>query len=248
MIYVKNIYYSYTADKNNNRNDVLADVSFNMENGEFVSILGSSGCGKTTLVNILAGYLKNNRGKVIINNTEVNKPGRSRIVVNQENDLFDWMTVEENMKLVNSDQKAIDKYLNLVGLHEFKGYFPKKLSGGMKKRLSLARALVANPDFLILDEPFTSLDHVTREDLHVELDKIFSFTKKTILLVTHNIDEAIFLSDRIIVLGGKPTSVVNNVKISFPHPRKIEIKNTKNFSSLKNTIKKSYLKVNNLHT
>lgn len=247
MISVKNISYSYSADKNN-RKEVLADVTFDMENGEFVSILGSSGCGKTTLVNILAGYLKNETGKVIINNTAVNKPGRNRIVVNQENDLFDWMTVEDNMKLVNSDQKAIDKYLNLVGLHEFKKYLPKNLSGGMKKRLSLARALVVNPDFLILDEPFASLDHITREDLHKELDKIFSFTKKTILLVTHNIDEAIFLSDRIIVLGGKPTSVVNDIKISFPHPRKIEIKNTKNFSSLKNTIKKSYLKVNNLHT
>lgn len=247
MICVKNISYSYPADKNN-RKEVLADVTFDMENGEFVSILGSSGCGKTTLVNILAGYLKNDTGKIIVNNVEVNKPGRNRIVVNQENDLFDWMTVEENMKLVNSDQKDIDKYLNLVGLREFKEYLPKKLSGGMKKRLSLARALVVNPDFLILDEPFAFLDHVTREDLHTELDKIFSFTKKTILLVTHNIDEAIFLSDRIIVLGDKPASVVNDVKISFPHPRRAGIKNTKSFSSLKSIIKKSYLKINNLHT
>lgn len=241
MIYIKNLSFSYPIGNHNRQKRVLNNISFNINDGEFVSILGRSGCGKTTLVNILAGYLAAEKGNVLINNIEFKKPGKNRIVVNQENDLFEWMTVWENMKLVSNDEKNIDKCLELVGLNEVRQYFSNKLSGGMKKRLSLARALVANPNFLILDEPFVSLDHRTREDLHVELDRIFSFTKKTTLLVTHDIDEAIFLSDRIIILGQKPASVVINLNIDFPHPRELKIKNIKKFIEIKNKIKNSYI-------
>lgn len=241
MIYIKNITYSYSNSRLTKQRLILKNVNLNIKEGEFVSILGRSGCGKTTLVNILAGYLTTKLGKVLINNIEVKKPGKNRIVVNQENDLFEWMTVWENMKLVSNNEENIIRYLELVGLDSFREYFPNNLSGGMKKKLSLARALVVNPEFLILDEPFVSLDHQTREKLHTELDRIFSSTQKTTLLVTHDIDEAIFLSDRIILLGGKPASIVNEVNIDFSHPRKLGIKNRKKFNELKNKIKNSYI-------
>jgi NitT/TauT family transport system ATP-binding protein len=240
MITIKNISYSYTK-KNTNQNEmIVVDIHFSMKSGEFISILGSSGCGKTTLANILAGYYVSETGDILIDNVRVKKPGKNRIVMNQENDLFTWMTVWGNMRLVQTDEKKINKYLKLVGLDNYKEYFPNSLSGGMKKRLSLARALVVNPNFLILDEPFDSLDHRMRETLHLELDRIFSLTKKTTLLVTHDIDEAIFLSDRIIVLGGVPTSIVNQFNIDFPHPRKSGIRNTKKFIQYRNKIKHSY--------
>lgn len=241
MINIKNISFSYLANNHIKEKRVLTDINFKIKNGEFVSILGRSGCGKTTLANILAGYFITQTGKVLINNTEVKNPGKNRIVVNQENDLFPWMTVLENMKLANHDEKYVNKYLKLVCLDEYKQYYPNHLSGGMKKRLSLARALVANPDFLILDEPFNSLDHHMKESLHIEMDRIFSFTKKTTLLVTHDIDEAIFLSDRIIVLGNKPASIVGKLNVSLPHPRELSIKNTKKFTEFKNKIKNSYI-------
>lgn len=241
MINIKNIHFSYSIGSHKEQRLVLTNLSFGLKEGEFVSVLGRSGCGKTTLVNILAGYLNAKNGSVLINEIEVRKPGRNRIVVDQENDLFEWMTVLENMKLVSNNNVNIDKCLKLVGLEGFKQDFPKNLSVGMKKRLSLARALTINPKFLILDEPFASLDHYTKEGLHLELDKIFLLTKKTTFLATHDIDEAIFLSDRIIVLGGKPASIINNFKVGFPHPRKLNIKNTKRFINLKNNIKKSYI-------
>lgn len=241
MINIKNISFSYLANNHIKEKRVLTDINFKIKNGEFVSILGRSGCGKTTLANILAGYFIAQTGKVLINNTEVKNPGKNRIVVNQENDLFPWMTVLENMKLANHDEKYVNKYLKLVGLDEYKQYYPNHLSGGMKKRLSLARALVANPDFLILDEPFNSQDHHMKESLHLEMDRIFSFTKKTTLLVTHDIDEAIFLSDRIIVLSSKSSSIVNKLNIDFPHPRELSIKNEKKFTEFKNKIKNSYI-------
>lgn len=240
MINIKNISFSYPASNHIRENLVLTGINFNIKDGEFVSILGRSGCGKTTLANILAGYLVAQNGKVLINNVAVKKPGKNRIVVNQENDLFTWMTVWENMKLVNSDERNIYKSLKLVGLDRHRQYFPNKLSVGMKKRLSLARALTVNPSFLILDEPFASLDHRIREELHIGLDKIFSFTKRTTLLVTHDIDEAVFLSDRIITLGDKPTSIMNELNVDFPHPRDLSIKNTKKFTEIKNKIRNSY--------
>ncbi|MCX6816542.1 MAG: ABC transporter ATP-binding protein [Candidatus Beckwithbacteria bacterium] len=239
MINIKNVFFSYPGNNHSPSKPILANINFNIKNGEFVSILGRSGCGKTTLVNILAGYLLAKTGQILINNIEVKKPGKNRIVVNQENDLFKWLTVGENMQLVSRDENNISQYLKLVGLNDAREYFPNHLSGGMKKRLSLARALAVNPDFLILDEPFDSLDHHLREELHLELDRIFSLTKKTTLLVTHDIDEAIFLSDRIIVLGGKPASILNQFPINFSHPRKLSLKSCRKFTQYRTILKKA---------
>ena len=240
MIQVKNISFSYADNKKNKEKLILVNINFKIKKSEFVSILGPSGCGKTTLVNILAGYLELKNGEILINKKIVKTPGKNRIVVNQENDLFAWQSVLGNMQMVCSNKSEIEQKLELVGLGESKNLYPSSLSGGMKKRISLARALAPSPEFLILDEPFASLDHKMREELQMQLDRVFFLTKKTTLLVTHDIDEAIFLSDRIIVLGKNPAKIINELEINFPHPRKNSIKTTRKFISLKKQIKKTF--------
>lgn len=240
MITIKNISYYYPSSKSRNEDMIFSNLNFEIKKGEFVSILGKSGCGKTTLANILAGYIKPISGEILINNNAINKPGKNRILVNQENDLFEWITVIGNISIGTNNLLKINKYLKLVDLDQYKYKYPNHLSGGMKKKLSLARALAVDPDFLILDEPFSSLDYYTRQLLHLELDKIFTITEKTIFLVTHDIEEAIFLSDRIIVVGGKPTSIKKEFKIELPHPRKLNMKNTKRFDAIKLQIQKNY--------
>lgn len=238
MINIKNLSFSYLTKSDETL--ILNHINLDIKKGEFVSILGHSGCGKSTLVKILSGYLESQTGEVLINNVSDKKPSKKRIMVNQEDDLFPWMTAYENIKLVNNDEKEIDKCLKLTGLFNYRNYHTNHLSWGMKKRLSLARGLVVNPEILILDEPFSSLDYQTRENLLIELDNIFSLTKKTILLVTHDIDEAIYLSDRIIVLSDTPATIKNEIKIDFPHPRKISIVNSKKFIDIKSKIKNNY--------
>lgn len=152
--------------------------------------------------------MKQDKGQVLMNGKEVIAPGRDRMVINQENDLFEWMTVIENMNLVSSDSKKITNLLELCSLKSFKNYYPNKLSGGMKKRLSLARVLASGCDFIIMDEPFSSQDINTKNKLYKELLEIVKSENKTILLVTHDIEEALFLSDRILVMGKEPTMII----------------------------------------
>ena len=235
MIKIKNLHHSF---KDNNKSiDILKDVSFNIEKGDFTSIIGPSGCGKTTLVNILAGYLKNDKGSILINNNKIEKPGKDRIIINQENDLFDWMTVLENIKFGAKNKENIDKYLNLIKLSAFKNYYPHQLSGGMKKKTAIGRALAAEGDFIIMDEPFSSLDYQYREKIHIELMDIWQETNKTILLITHDIEEAIFLSSKIIVFSKKPSTIKETIKINFNYPRNTKLKNSAEFIELKNKIR-----------
>lgn len=240
MIKIKKVSFSYKTGKRSINKPILENLNFEISYGEFIVLLGPSGCGKTTIVNILAGYLVPEDGEILLDHTDTKKPGKNRIVVNQENDLFDWMTVYQNMRLVNKDEKTINKFLKVVGLGDFKSFYPHALSGGMKKKLSLARALSVNPKFLILDEPFASLDYSTKEILQVELNKIFKETKKTIFFVTHDIDEAIFLADRIFILSKKPASIIKDIVVDFPRPRRLEVKDTNRFMNLKKSIKKYY--------
>lgn len=235
MIAIQNLSFSY------NNKVVLSNISFSLKRGEHVAILGKSGCGKTTLVNILAGYLPLKSGVMTIDGKTISKPGKNRIVVSQENDLFDWSTVWQNMNLVSKNTAKIRNYLSLVDLLSVKDYYPSKLSGGMKKRLSLARALIVEPSFLILDEPFASLDHKTRDSIQEELSKIQQKTNKSILHITHNIEEALYLSDRIILLGGTPTSIIREFVIDFPHPRMPSIKKLDKFKNYKQEVADSYL-------
>ncbi|KKR92058.1 MAG: ABC-type nitrate/sulfonate/bicarbonate transport system, ATPase component [Candidatus Gottesmanbacteria bacterium GW2011_GWA2_47_9] len=235
MIYVNNISFDYPASKKE-KNRIFHGLSFSMSKGQFVSILGRSGCGKTTLANILAGYVQPLTGSVKINDVRVKKPGRNRIMVNQEHDLFDWMTVEKNISIVEKDPGVISRLLTLGKLERYANLYPAALSGGLKKRLSLVRALAANPDFIILDEPFSSLDPITKKELQIELGKLIALTGKTTLLVTHDIEEAMLLSDRLIVLGGNPAKIQLEIAISLPRPRKMSAKTRILFSKIRRKV------------
>jgi len=189
------------------------------------------------LVNIIAGYIKPIMGEILVNNQIINYPGKDRIVINQEDDLFGWMTVYENMKLVVKGDEIIEKFLNLTNLLKFKNLYPSELSGGMKKRLSFARALAVDPEFIIMDEPFGSLDYRIKQKLHEELLNIVKASNKTVLLVTHDIEEAIFLSERIIILSKELAEIRQEIIVPFDYPRKIELKDSIDFLNLKRKIK-----------
>ncbi len=210
--------------------EVLKDINLEINNKEFVTLIGPSGCGKSTLLNILAGLITPDTGKVLLNNRIIPGPGKDRVMVFQEAALFPWLTVIENvmfgLKINNIDkntayEKAL-KQLKAVHLANFKDSLPHQLSGGMKQRVAIARALVMDPDILLMDEPFGALDEQTRLILQKELIDIWLDTQKTIIFVTHNIREAVKLSDRIVVLGTNPGYIIDEIKIDLPHPRERE--------------------------
>jgi len=236
MLELKNISHYYL---NKQKEKLLIFNNFNIKinKGAVSAIVGPSGCGKTTLVNIIAGYIKPIMGKILVNNKIINCPGKDRVVINQEDDLFGWMTVYENMKLVVNSDETIEKFLDLTNLLNFKNLYPNELSGGMKKRLSFARALAVNPEFIIMDEPFGSLDYQIKQKLHEELLNIVKASNKTVLLVTHDIEEAIFLSERIIILSKEPAEIRQEIMVPFDYPRKIDLKDSIDFLNLKRKIK-----------
>lgn len=241
MIELIDVSYSY-KDLSNKNLEVIKNISLKIKKGELISIIGSSGCGKTTLANLIAGYLKSRKGKILENGKVVCFPGKDRFVINQENDLFDWMTVEENVSFFADDKKKIKKYIEMVGLTKSKNKYPHQLSGGMKKRVSIARALAANAECLIMDEPFNSLDYSMKEKLYNDLAKIWKKTNKTIILISHDIEEAIYLSDRIVVLKNKPSSIKKIFNIPFGYPRKPDLKDNLKFISIEKEIKKEITK------
>jgi len=236
MLELKNISHYYL---NKQKEKLLIFNNFNIKinKGAISAIVGPSGCGKTTLVNIIAGYIKPIMGEILVNNQIINYPGKDRIVINQEDDLFGWMTVYENIKLMVKGDEIIEKFLNLTNLLKFKNLYPSELSGGMKKRLSFARALAVDPEFIIMDEPFGSLDYRIKQKLHEELLNIVKASNKTVLLVTHDIEEAIFLSERIIILSKELAEIRQEIIVPFDYPRKIELKDSIDFLNLKRKIK-----------
>jgi len=217
---------------------VLDVFNFSIQEHEFVSLVGPSGCGKTTIVNILAGYIAPAAGKVLIDKKIVTAPGKNRIVISQENDLFEWLTVFENIQLVAKDKSPhnVKRYIQIAHLENFEHAYPTQLSGGMKKRLSLVRALSADPAFIIMDEPFSSLDIAIKEKMHEEVLAIVKKSNKTVLLVTHDVEEAIFLSDRVVVLNGPPVAIKDELEVPFAHPRGQVLRDTPEFIALKNQI------------
>ena len=236
MLELKNISHYY-LNKQNEKLLIFNNFNIKINKGAISAIVGPSGCGKTTLVNIIAGYIKPIMGEILVNNQIINYPGKDRIVINQEDDLFGWMTVYENMKLVVKGDEIIEKFLNLTNLLKFKNLYPSELSGGMKKRLSFARALAVDPEFIIMDEPFGSLDYRIKQKLHEELLNIVKASNKTVLLVTHDIEEAIFLSERIIILSKELAEIRQEIIVPFDYPRKIELKDSIDFLNLKRKIK-----------
>ncbi|WP_432361175.1 ABC transporter ATP-binding protein [Sporosarcina sp. UB5] len=212
------------VNENNEQVLVLDDIDINLEKGSFVSIVGPSGCGKSTLLYMIAGLEKLDKGSIRISGNEVTKPGPDRVVVFQEAGLFPWLTVLENVKYglllkripkQEAESKAIDM-LKMVHLSNYIHSYPHQLSGGMKQRVSIARALVMEPDILLMDEPFSALDEQTRMVLHKELIDIWKKTKVTIFFVTHNIREAVLLSERVIVFGTRPGKVKEIIRVPSP--------------------------------
>ncbi len=205
----------------------LKNVSFDVKDGEFICIIGPSGCGKTTLLRIVAGLTPPTSGCVIVDGEEICGPSRDRGFVFQEYTLLPWRTARENIELGLELQgmakaerfKLVQKYIDLVGLKGFEDAYPKELSGGMQQRVAIARALITDPEIILMDEPFGALDAQTRNLLQEELLRIRRASNKTILFVTHNVDEAVFLADRIIVMSARPGEVKKVITVNIPHPR-----------------------------
>ncbi len=206
---------------------VLEDISLEVSDGEFVCLLGPSGCGKSTLLSTMAGFLSPTSGEVKIDGEVVRGPDPRRIFVFQERGVFPWLTVEGNIAfglfhLTRPErQQRVAHYIKMVGLEGFEKAYPPALSGGMKQRLEVARALAVNPDMLFLDEPFGALDSITRLIMRGELLRIWEAERKTIIFVTHDIDEAVQLADRVVVMSARPATIQQVVQIDIPHPRDI---------------------------
>ena len=222
---VKNVSRTFGADAN--QVYALKDISFEVEEGSFVVIIGPSGCGKTSILRIIGGLIDPSSGEVLIDAKPVTGPGPDRSIVFQNFRLLPWRKVIGNVEM-GLEIKGIDKSrreelarncLDLVGLSGFENHYPIELSGGMQQRVGLARALVVDPAILLMDEPFGSIDAQTREQLQTELLKLWNKTRKTVIFVTHDIDEAIYLGDKIIVISPRPGKVQEVVTVDLPRPR-----------------------------
>ncbi len=207
---------------------VLEHINLEVREGEFVCIVGPSGCGKSTLLNIIGGFLHCTRGEVIVEGQPVAGPDPRRIFVFQENGVFPWLTVQENIgfglgqKSEAERRDTLAHYIDMVGLNGFERAYPRELSGGMKQRVEIARALAASPDIIYMDEPFGALDFITRLKMRSDLTRIWQSEKKTILFVTHDIEEAVQLADRVLVMSRRPASIQTVVNVTLPRPRDLD--------------------------
>jgi NitT/TauT family transport system ATP-binding protein len=236
ILVVEDLRKSYFDEYSEQTINAIDGVTFDVEEGDFVSILGPSGCGKTTVLNIIAGFLPLTSGSIRLNGRPINGPGPDRGVVFQSFALFPWKTVLGNvtfgprMRGIPRDvrEKSGREYLDLVGLSGFEDKYPHELSGGMRQRVGVARALANEPQIMLMDEPFASIDAQTRMGLQEDLTAIWERRRPTIFFVTHDVEEAVFLSNKIIVLSHRPSKVREIVTVDIPRPRKWEelIENT----------------------
>jgi NitT/TauT family transport system ATP-binding protein len=226
----------------------LSGVDLRVLPGEFIAIIGPSGCGKTTLMNIIAGFLRPSTGRVLIDDREILGPGPDRGVVFQQYAVFPWMTVRENVefgltlaankKSAAERREIVDHFVALVGLRDFAACYPKELSGGMKQRVALARAYAVTPEVLLMDEPFGALDAQTRQFMQESLLNILEQEKKTVIFITHGVEEAAFLSTRTVIMATRPGRVREIVPIDLPYPRQAAIKTTPEFIKIRAEIDK----------
>jgi NitT/TauT family transport system ATP-binding protein len=220
--------------------EVLRDISLSVAPGEFLSIVGPSGCGKTTLLRIFAGLIAASAGEILHDGRPITGPSPSVGFVFQSDNLMPWRTVWDNIGLgpeLRGESKAayrprIQQLLELVGLTGFAQYYPHQLSGGMRQRVNLARALAIEPDVLLMDEPFAALDAQTREIMQDELLRIWRSTRNTVVFITHQIDEALFLADRLLILAARPGHVQEVLNVDIPRPRSLEVKRSASFAAL----------------
>jgi len=219
----------YENRRDRTRLIALRDISLTVRPGEFLAIVGPSGCGKTTLINIIAGFVKPISGVMKVRGEEVVGPGSDRAMVFQDYALLPWRTVERNVEFALENRRGrvpkpdrerrIADALALVGLAGFENSYPHQLSGGMRQRVGIARALVGQPEILLMDEPFGAVDAMTREAMQAELEKIIAKTRQTVLFITHSIDEAITLGDRIVVISNRPGTIREIIEVNLPRPR-----------------------------
>src|SRR6187397_408412 len=223
----------------------LSDISLSVAEGEFMAIVGPSGCGKTSLLNIVAGLLRYDSGEVVIDGKTLDGPGVERAVVFQQSSLLPWRTVAGNVRYGMEMQRRFDRevmrsrteqFIKLVGLNGFERHYPSELSGGMQQRVNLARALAADPVVLLMDEPFAALDAQTREFMQAELLKIWTKAQKTVLFITHQINEAVYLADRVAVMSARPGRVKDVFDVPFSRPRNLSLKRDPQFLALEDSI------------
>jgi NitT/TauT family transport system ATP-binding protein len=207
---------------------VLEDINLDVRDGEFVCLVGPSGCGKSTLLNIAGGFFPATRGEVLVDGAPVIAPDPKRIFIFQENGVFPWLTVEENVGFgvhratAAERRELVEHYIEMVGLTGFGRSYPRELSGGMRQRVEIARALAAEPDVLFMDEPFGALDYLTRLRLRHELIQIWQREKRTVLFVTHDVEEAVQLADRVVVMGKRPSRIRAIVPVDAERPRDVD--------------------------
>ena len=227
LIQVRDCWKSFPG-KSGEMIHVLERVNLDVHEGEFLCIVGPSGCGKSTLLNIIGGFIKETQGEVRVDGGPVLGPDPKRIFVFQENGVFPWLTVEENVGFGLMSRPAAEReervrhYIGMVGLKGFEKAYPRELSGGMRQRVEIARALAANADVLYMDEPFGALDFLTRLKMRADLIRIWQAEKKTVLFVTHDIEEAVQLADRVVVMSRRPATVAETVTVDLPRPRDLD--------------------------
>lgn len=224
--------------------NALQNLDLKIEPGEFVTLVGPSGCGKSTALNLVAGLLEPTSGEVRVGGEKVAGPGPDRGVIFQQYALFPWLTVRQNVEFgprlagkSKAEQRQIsDHYLKLVGLQDFADALPKVLSGGMKQRCAIARAYAADPKILLMDEPFGALDALTRIKLQDQLLEAWSADKRTVLFITHDVEEAVYLANRVIVMAARPGRLYEVIEVDLPHPRTEAIRLSPEFTAIRNRV------------
>ena len=239
-IRIENLYFSYSTDQEKPIN-ILDNLSLSVFDQEFLTIVGASGCGKSTLLNIIAGLLPPVAGKASINGQIIQRPGPDRTMIFQDDAVFPWYTVYQNVEYglkiskVDAPQRSeqVKHVLELVGLSGCEDMFPRQLSGGMRKRVDVARALVTRPEVLLMDEPFAALDVLTKQHLQEQFLKIWNDNRMTVIFVTHDLEEALYLADRVVVMSSHPGRIARIVDVPFDRPREKDVKTTPEFQSLR---------------
>lgn len=222
----------------------LDRVSLDIEDNEFVTVVGPSGCGKSTLMNILAGLETPSGGSALVDGAEVQAPGPERGVIFQQYALFPWLTVRQNVEFglavakvpASVRRERADHFIRMVGLEQFADALPKMLSGGMKQRCAIARAYAVNPSILLMDEPFGALDALTRVTLQEQLLDTWSKEKRTVMFITHDVDEAVFLANRVVIMAARPGRVYDIVDVDLPYPRTEDVRLSPEFAQLRNRV------------
>ncbi len=241
-VYVRDLQKIYPSAKGDVQ--AMKDVNINVMENEFVSIVGPSGCGKSTLLRMIGGLDTATSGKIVIQDRDIIGPGADRGMVFQSYTLFPWMTVGDNIKFglklrkmpADQQEEILNKYLKIIKLEKFRDSYPRELSGGMKQRVAIARALANSPEVLLMDEPFSALDPQTKADMQLLMRQIWQEEKPTVIFVTHDIEEAVFLSSKIYVLTQRPGTVKADVPVLLPYDRDLSLKDTDEFIELRRKV------------